>query len=134
MIFDSSTTNAGFPSDIRSVITKNDLVLIEQEQEQVEQTMARDSKVDNVGPLDVHEIHEERDEGIAPSTPVSQATSVRFSEIHETSKVNQAEPTSSYESGEKKHSHNRDVELDENEMEEVIYYLFIFLNIIREGY
>ncbi|KAI3784646.1 hypothetical protein L1987_43749 [Smallanthus sonchifolius] len=57
-------------------------------------------------------------EVIAPLTPATQSTSFRFSEIHETYKVNQMGPTSSCESRENELFPIRDVDMDEIQREE----------------
>ncbi|KAI3670118.1 hypothetical protein L6452_41762 [Arctium lappa] len=105
-----------FPSpvhaDFPSVISRNKLLVLEK----VEDTMEPDSKIDELGSLNTPKTAEQREtEAIAPSTPVSHSTSLRFNEIHETSKAN---PTNSYESREKELFPIKDAEVDGIQMKE----------------
>nr|GEY10706.1 sister chromatid cohesion 1 protein 2 isoform X1 [Tanacetum cinerariifolium] len=118
--------NADFPSDSTSIISKKELI----REKEVVETIEQAPQIDKLGPHDVpEEIYEgiatiettgERDEVIAPSTPVSQSqpTSVRFNDIPETSMANLVRPTSSSESQEKQLFRPRDFELDETHLEE----------------
>ncbi|KAK9067363.1 hypothetical protein SSX86_014690 [Deinandra increscens subsp. villosa] len=125
----------GFPSDLRSAISTKPLVRVEVEEMvntsisktdelgkfvEVEETADTPiSKTDELGKLNLHKLYEKTEaEVIAPLTPATQSTSMRFNEIHETSRVNQVEPTSSCESREKVIFPIRDVDLDVIQREE----------------
>lgn len=106
--------NADFPSDLKSVTCTNKLLVVEK----VEDTMKPDSKIDELGSLNIPKTSEQNEtEAIAPSTPVTRSTSsLRFNDIQETSKANQ--PTNSSESREKELFPIKDAELDEIQMKE----------------
>ncbi|KAI3725948.1 hypothetical protein L1987_65744 [Smallanthus sonchifolius] len=105
-----------FPLDLRSVFSAKELPVVEEVEQMVDPPI---SKNDKLGPFNLHKFSEETEaEVIAPLTPATQSTSFRFSEIHETSKVNQMGPTSSCESGENELFPIRDVDLDEIQREE----------------
>lgn len=100
--------NAGFPSDIRSAISKIELLQVQQ----VEAGLEVDDGVGvgvGVGSSGMHKDSEEN-EAIAPSTPVTQSAS----------KANQEGPTSSCETGEKHLFPTNDVEIDSFKLKEVI--------------
>ncbi|KAJ9562480.1 hypothetical protein OSB04_007640 [Centaurea solstitialis] len=101
--------NADFPS----VISSNKLLLLEK----VEDTMEPDSKIEELGSLNTPNLTSEQKEteAIAPSTPVTHSTPLRFNNLHETSKANS--PTSS-KSREKDFFPIKDTELDEIQMKE----------------
>ncbi|KAL8251360.1 hypothetical protein R6Q59_035053 [Mikania micrantha] len=108
--------NVGFPSDLRSAISTNQLVVVEEVEETVNPPI---SKNDELEPLNLHKVSEETEaEVIAPPTPATQSTFFRFNESHEASKVNQVGPTSSCESLEKAMLSFRNVDIDEIQREE----------------
>ena len=79
--------------------------------------MEPDSKIEELGSLNTPKTLEQKEtEAIAPSTPVTHSTPLRFNDFHETSKAN---PTNS-ESREKELFPIKDTELDEIQMKEVI--------------
>lgn len=103
--------------DKKSVISTNELAVVEEVEDTVEPPV---SKIDVLGPLNLQKIPEETEaEVVAPPTPVTQSTSMRFSEIRESSKVNQVGPTSSCESGERAMLPIGGVDLDLIQREEV---------------
>ncbi|KAD4586596.1 hypothetical protein E3N88_24197 [Mikania micrantha] len=105
-----------FPSDLRSAISTNQLVVVEEVEETVNPPI---SKNDELEPLNLHKVSEETEaEVIAPPTPATQSTFFRFNESHEASKVNQVGPTSSCESLEKAMFSFRNVDIDEIQREE----------------
>ncbi|KAI7733941.1 hypothetical protein M8C21_005327 [Ambrosia artemisiifolia] len=83
--------NAGFPLELRPVISANKPVMAEE----VEET---------VGPTPLNVLKSSgatEDEVIAPATPATHPTPLRFDEVLETSMVNPMRQASSYESGER---------------------------------
>ncbi|KVH92781.1 Rad21/Rec8-like protein, C-terminal, partial [Cynara cardunculus var. scolymus] len=104
IIFSLPPVNAEFPSDLTSVISTNKVLVLEK----VEDTMERDSKLDELGSLNTPKTSEQKEtEAIAPSTPVTHSTSLRFNE------------TNSSRSGEKELFPIEDVELDEIQMKKL---------------
>nr|XP_043617218.1 sister chromatid cohesion 1 protein 2-like isoform X2 [Erigeron canadensis] len=125
--------SADFPSDLRSVISTKELVL-----EEVEETREPDPKVTELMPLNMNKVSEEREETIAPSTPlnmnkvseereeetiapstpVTRSTSLRFHEVHAKSLASQAGPASSSETVERDYRRVVGVDMDEVQLEE----------------